>query len=113
MMGLVSIFNTDFYLIIANKLAVPADYTTWGWTHLIMGGVVAVIGVALMAGTTWGRVAGVVVAALQAIVNFAWFPAYPLWAIIVIVVDILVIYALAVHGGEMKTYNARRDSRRI
>lgn len=100
-MGLVGIFNTDFYITTEN-LAIPVNYTLWGWTHLIMGLIVAFAGAAVLTGKTWGRVVGIVLAALQAIVAFAWFPAYPFWSVILIAVDILVIYALAVHGGEMR-----------
>ncbi|MEV8637287.1 hypothetical protein AB0395_37160 [Streptosporangium sp. NPDC051023] len=107
MMGLVGIFNTDFYVVTANRLAVPVNYTAWGWFHLCMGVIVAIVGAAIIAGQTWGRVAGIVITALQAIATFAWFPAYPFWSMIVIAVDVLVIYALAVHGREMKTFTAR------
>lgn len=105
MMGLVGIFNTDFYLVTADNLAIPVNYTAWGWFHLIMGVVVFLAGIAVLSGKTWGRVIGIALATLQALVNFAWFPAYPLWSAVVITIDVLVIYALAVHGGEMKALN--------
>lgn len=101
-MGLVAIFNTDFYVITAANLAIPVNYTAWGVAHLILGLIVALAGLAVMAGKTWGRAVGIFLAAIQAIVSFAWFPAYPFWSMIVIAVDILVIYALLVHGGEMR-----------
>ncbi|TDE42414.1 hypothetical protein E1295_27955 [Nonomuraea mesophila] len=104
MMGLVGLFNTDFYLVTADNLAIPVNYTAWGWFHLIMGVVVLLAGAAVMSGKTWGRVVGIVLASLQALVNFAWFPAYPFWSTIVIIFDVLVIYALAVHGREMKSF---------
>ncbi|TXK42259.1 hypothetical protein [Nonomuraea sp. C10] len=104
-MGLVGIFNTDFYVVTANNLAIPVNYTFWGWFHLVMGVVVFLAGVAVMTGKTWGRVVGITLAALQALVNFAWLPAYPVWSTIVIVFDVLVIYALAVHGREMKAFD--------
>jgi hypothetical protein len=50
----------------------------------------------------WARVTGVVVAGLSAVVNLLDIAAYPLWSLIVIAVDVLVIYALVVHGGELK-----------
>ncbi|MFG1948576.1 hypothetical protein [Nonomuraea sp. NPDC048826] len=109
-MGLVGIFNTDFYVVTAEGLAVPVNYTFWGWLHLVMGVVVLLAGAAVLAGKTWGRVVGICLAALQALVNFAWLPAYPVWSAIVIAIDVLIIYALAVHGGEMKAF-ARSDAR--
>jgi hypothetical protein len=36
------------------------------------------------------------------VVNFAFIPAYPVWSLLIITVDILVIYALIAHGGELR-----------
>jgi hypothetical protein len=48
------------------------------------------------------RIAGVVVAALSAIVNLLFLAAYPVRSTIVIAVDVIVIYAIVVHGRELK-----------
>ena len=34
--------------------------------------------------------------------NLAFLPAYPLWATVIIVFDVMVIYALVVHGRELR-----------
>jgi hypothetical protein len=60
--------------------------------HLLVGLALLVIGVALLRGQTWGRVAGMIVAVASAILNFVWLPYSPLWAIMVIAVDILIIW---------------------
>ena len=60
------------------------------------------VGIGVFAGQMWARVAGIVVAAVSILVNVAFLPAYPIWIMIVIGIDVLVIYALAVHGKEMK-----------
>jgi hypothetical protein len=39
-------------------------------------------------------------------VNLAFIGAYPVWGVIVIALDVLVIYAIAVHGREMKYASA-------
>ena len=77
------------------------DATTWGWIHLIMGIVVALAGFALFSGAVWARTIGVIIAFISAIANFAWLPYSPVWSIIVITLDVLVIYALMVHGREL------------
>ncbi|QYC45534.1 hypothetical protein Nocox_39955 [Nonomuraea coxensis DSM 45129] len=105
LMGLVGLFHQGFYLVTANNLAVPVNFTAWGWFHLIVGVVVLLAGIAVMSGKTWGRVVGITLAAIQAFVNFAWLPAYPFWSFIIIAFDVLVIYALAVYGKEMKAFN--------
>jgi hypothetical protein len=95
--GLSAIIKSGFYVV-------PPDYfisvnaTGWGWTHLILGAVVVLAGLALFSGSMWARVIGIVVAGLSMIANFAAIPLYPFWALSIIFIDALVIWALAVHG---------------
>ena len=95
--GLVALFEDEYFLVTRSGLIV-ADFTTWGWTHLILGVLVAVAGGALFAGATWARIVAIVIAVLSAIVNLAFLSAYPLWSGIMIAVDILIIHAVATHG---------------
>lgn len=105
--GLVALFRDDYYLVSKNGLVVHADYTAWGWTYLIGGIILIATGAALLAGQTWARIVGVGIALLSAVLNLAFFAAYPWWSAIMITVDILVIWALTVHGGEMKAVEQR------
>ena len=95
--GLTALFNDDFFLVGSSGLIVSLDITAWGWIHLVLGVVIFAAGGAALSGRAWGRVIGIVLALLSAITNLAFLPAYPVWSTIMIVIDILVIYALAVH----------------
>lgn len=66
----------------------------WGWVHLILGIALILAGVAVIRGALWARLFGVTVAGLGAIANFLWLPYYPLWALVLIAVNILVVWAL-------------------
>jgi hypothetical protein len=101
--GLVAMFNRGYYLVSSSGLVLNVDYTVWGWTHLILGILAAVIGLGLLAGSTAARVAGIVLAVISAILNLVFIAAYPIWSIIVITVDVIVIYAIVVHGRELKS----------
>lgn len=101
-MGLVALFNDEYFLVTSGGLLVTADYTTWGWVHLALGTVACVAGIGVMVGQTWARVIGIIMAAVSAIVNVAFLAAYPVWSIVVITLDVIVIYALAVHGNELR-----------
>jgi hypothetical protein len=57
-----------------------------------------------MSGATWARVVAVVVAAVNAIGHMAFASAYPVWALIVIVIDVLVIWAVIAHGEEIRDW---------
>jgi len=100
--GLIALFNDNLYLVQPNGLVVDVDYTAWGWTHLLLGLLLLGAGAAVFSGQVWARVVGVLAAIVSAVVNFAYVPAYPVWSILIIVIDILVIYALTAHGGELR-----------
>ena len=71
------LFEEDYFVVGAAGSSSSADYTAWGWTHLIIGVLVAGAGAALINGATWARVVAVVLASLSAIVNLAFLSAYP------------------------------------
>jgi hypothetical protein len=101
--GLVALFRRDFYLVGSDGFVVRIDYAAWGWILLIVGVVVALAGVGVLSGNPVARGIGVVVAAFSALVNMVFLAAYPIWSLIVITLDVIVIYALTVHGGEART----------
>jgi hypothetical protein len=100
--GLVAIFRDDYYLVSRSGLLLTMDFTAWGWTHLIIGLIAVGTGIGVLVGQTWARVVGIIIAVLSALANLAFLPAYPIWSTIIIAMDVLVIYALAVHGREVQ-----------
>jgi hypothetical protein len=101
--GFVALFDDGYYVARPSGLVLSVDYTSWGWIHLLLGVLVFLAGLALLAGQTWARVLGVALAALSAFANMAFIAAYPLWSIIIITLDVIVIYAIVVHGREVKS----------
>ena len=101
--GLVALFDEGYYLVASSGLVLHVDYNVWGWTHLVIGILAVATGLGLLAGNTAARVAGIILAVLSAIVNLAFLAAYPVWSTVVIAVDIIVIYAIVVHGRELKS----------
>jgi len=104
--GLIALFQQEYYLVGANGLTVNLDFTQWGWTHVILGGLIIGAGIGLIAGQMWARVIAVILAFASAIVNVGFLAAYPVWSTIMIAVDVLVIWAVIVHGREMKSVDA-------
>src|SRR4051812_19536960 len=103
--AVVALFREDFYLVGSNGLAVHVNYAAWGWAHLILGVIAGLAGIGLLAGNMVARVVGVGVAMLSALANMAFVPAYPVWSLIIITFDVFVIWAIIVHGSEMKSVN--------
>ncbi len=95
--GLTAIIKDQFFVVTPNAL-INVDVTTWGWVHLLLSVLVIFAGLAVLDGRVWGRTIGVLLALGSAVANLAFVPYYPVWSIIVITVDVLVIYALTVHG---------------
>jgi hypothetical protein len=102
--GLVALFDDGFYAVNPNGLVVEVDYNVWGWIHIGIGVVGGLVGFGLLMGNLADRIGGVVIAFLSALVNVAFTSAYPLWSAMVIVMDIIVIYAIIVHGRELEGF---------
>lgn len=99
--GGVAIANETLYVVGA-EWAFSFDVTTWGWIHLLLGVLVLLAGIFVLRGAVWARAVGVLVAGLSVIVNFAWLPYYPVWGIVIIALDVVVIWALTVHGRDIQ-----------
>jgi hypothetical protein len=99
--GLIAVVN-DEWVVWANRASLYLDLSQWGWVHLIIGLVVVLAGIGVFSGNVLARIVGVIVAAVSLIANFLFIPAYPLWAIAVVTIDVLVIWALTAHGSEMR-----------
>jgi hypothetical protein len=79
----------------------------WGWVVFIWGLVLIVSGSLIFIGNQFGRVVGLLAAGGNAIVQLLFLPHYPHWSAIIVLTDVLVIYALAVHGGRLFTDSER------
>ncbi|WIM98431.1 hypothetical protein ACTOB_002031 [Actinoplanes oblitus] len=100
--GLVAIFKDEYYVATNSGLVLTFDYTVWGWTHLLLGVVAVLTGIGVFLGQMWARVVGIIVAGVSALANLMFLPAYPVWCTIMIATDVLIIYALSVHGREVR-----------
>ncbi|MET8850725.1 hypothetical protein [Amycolatopsis sp. NPDC004625] len=97
--GAVALFDRDYYVIGPSGLLV-FTLAGWGWLHLIVGVLVVLTGIALFTGAQWARVVTVALAGFNALAQLAFLSAYPFWGVLVIALDVLVIWAVIVHGDE-------------
>jgi len=75
------------------------DVTAWGWIHVVVGVLAVAVGIAIVAGQTVGYLGGVAVGFLAAVANFAFMPYYPVWSLVLIAFNVLVIWALCIQLG--------------
>ena len=95
--GLLAIGGSRVYVF--ESTFVFSDLNTWGWIMLLLGALQLLAAFTIASGSEFGRWFGIASAGVNAIGQLAFLPAYPLWAITMFAIDILIIYALAVYGG--------------
>ena len=100
--GLQALIGPDSLFFTTEAGLFSVDIQSWGWFHLIIGILLLLIGVALLGGATWARVIAIVLVALNALAQLTLIAAQPWLSLAVLAIDILVIYALTVHGRELK-----------
>lgn len=100
--GLQALIGPDSLFFTTEAGLFSVDIQSWGWFHLIIGILLLLIGVALLGGVTWARVIAIVLVALNALAQLTLIAAQPWLSLAVLAIDILVIYALTVHGRELK-----------
>ncbi|MFC9833813.1 hypothetical protein ACFVKB_08360 [Rhodococcus sp. NPDC127530] len=91
----ISALMRDDLVVAGPEYIYQFDTTAWGWIHLVLGVIVAAVGVMLFTGATWARVGAMVICAVSILANFLWLPHYPWWSAVMIVLDVFVIWAVA------------------
>ena len=95
--GLIAVIRKHYYVVTPSQVIV-FDVKTWGWLMLIWGIVLVCAGFALWSGAGWARWLTVVVASINILgqLGFLGSSAWPLWTLVAISLNIMVIYALTV-----------------
>ena len=100
--GLLALLSPAFFSTNGGRV-LALNLAGWGWIHLLLGVVVLVTGMGLLAGApTWARSVGVGLIAVNMLVQLVWLPAFPIWSIIIIGLDLLVLYAIATTWTEWR-----------
>lgn len=105
--GIAAITKDQFFVVGANY-AYKIDTTAWGWIHLVLGIIVAITGFFLLSNSGWAYGAAIGLVMLQALAQFFWLPYFPLWALLIIALDIFVIWAL-VHSPDVESVDPQYE----
>jgi len=95
--GIAAVANS--HVFVANAHYVIGDLRAWGWTTLILGGLQLLAAGGVLAGNQLARWFGVAVVGLSAVAMMFFIPAYPLWALVIIAVDVVALYGLCAYGS--------------
>ncbi len=98
-LGLTAMFNGGWVAWTPDAVVV-FDLSTWGALHLVWGLVLVVAGAALLTGNGVSRAVVLLVAGLSMVGAFAFLAVNVWWALVVMALDVLVIWAVAVHGDD-------------
>ncbi len=96
MYGLAAVLN-DQVVTVGGRGVVVWDFTVWGWLHMVIGAVMLLASWGLFAVKGWARWTALVFATLNAMLQFAVITAFPLWAIMMITLNVIVLYQLTVN----------------
>jgi len=96
--GLSAVLKDDIFVTGINYVY-EIDVTAWGWATLVLGAILVLVGVGILRGSVMAASAGIGLAVVSALAQFAFMPYYPFWAMLIIAMDVLVIWALAKQMG--------------
>jgi len=65
---------------------------------MILGVLFILVGWFVLRAASWAIWTAIGLAVVNGVLNFIWLPSQPFWAIVLIAIDILVIWALAITG---------------
>ena len=100
MEGVVALARNEVYAA-TPRYIFAFDLTTWGWIQIILGIIVLAAGFGVITGQLWGRVVGITIALLTMLANFGFVPYYPIWSLLIIVLNVFVIWALCVYDRDV------------
>lgn len=103
-LGITALVNKQYLLITGDShglILSTAHTAAWGWVDLAVGLVVLAAGFSLLHGSNWARIFAIIFVGFSFLANMAFLGVFPVWSIVAMVVDALILYALVVYGREV------------
>jgi hypothetical protein len=105
--GLVALADPGQFFVTEDEVVIT-NYDAFGIVLLVIAGFQFLIGWGILALQRWAQVVGIIVTILAAVVQLAYFKHYPAWAVIMLFLDGVIIYALTVYSDEFAPSGRRR-----
>ena len=99
--GFAALFSDDYFAVTKDGLLV-SNYKAVGVIHLAFGVLLIAVGWALLQLKEWARVVAIVLVVANAAVHVAFLNAQPIWSLIMVAIDVLVVYALTVRWADVQ-----------
>jgi hypothetical protein len=91
--GTAALIRGSFFAV-RSSYAYKVDVGLWGWVHLAAGIVLIAVSLWLLRGSVAARFTAMALAVVSAVAHFMFIPYQPIWSVLIIVVDVMVIWAL-------------------
>jgi hypothetical protein len=103
--GLIAIIRDEYY-VVTGKQVLVFDLTTWGWIMLFWGIILFLAGLGLAAKSSWARWFTIFAVALNLLAQLGFLgnTQYPLWALVVIGLELMVLFALTARWGHVASF---------
>ncbi len=95
--GIAAIDESTFY--VQGVEFVFGSLQLWGWFLLVIGVVQICVSVGIVRETEWGRWLGILSASINGMLQFFVMPAYPLYGVMILMIDVIVVFGLLTYGG--------------
>lgn len=92
--GLTAVLNEDVLVVGGRAGVIILDFTAWGIILMTIGALMVTVSIGLFRGSSAARVAAIAIAGLNALLQFGTASAFPLWSLLVIALDVIIIYQL-------------------
>ena len=99
--GIIALVDDKRLALTSNNLVV-VDVTGWGWVLLIAGLLMLAAGAGLLTAQTWARITAIVLVAVHLVIQIAWLGAYPVWSLLMIALDTVILFALTARWGAVR-----------
>ncbi|TDE95947.1 hypothetical protein EXU48_06760 [Occultella glacieicola] len=101
--GIYAVGARDVSVVEVGTQILLLDVNSWGWVHIAVGALLVLVAICLLAGQFWARLAAVIVVGANMVTQFLYLPLTPWWSIVVLALDVVVLWALIVHGEEAES----------
>lgn len=92
----------DEHVVVNSQNLVVVDLTAFGWILLLSGLLMMATAAGLMTAQSWARVTAIVLVSVHAVAQIAWLGAYPVYALLMIALDTVVLFALTAKWSEAR-----------
>ena len=99
--GFAALFSDDYFAVTKDGLLI-SNYKVVGAIHLGFGVLLIAVGWALLQLKTWARMAAIVIVVANAASHVAFLNEQPIWGLIMVAIDVLVVYALTVRWADVQ-----------